>query len=66
MYGDRFYWDQIFFNLIENALKQNPNPGLKISVWVIKESEKGPLTSQPGKRTAFTILLPDPKEPRSP
>ncbi|MCB1204066.1 MAG: hypothetical protein KDN18_07390 [Verrucomicrobiae bacterium] len=30
--GDRFYWDQIFFNLIENALKQNPEPGLKIKV----------------------------------
>ncbi|RYD30897.1 MAG: ATP-binding protein, partial [Verrucomicrobiaceae bacterium] len=21
--GDRFYWDQVFFNLIENALKEN-------------------------------------------
>jgi len=30
--GDRFYWDQIFFNLIENALKENPEPGLKVSV----------------------------------
>ncbi len=30
--GDRFYWDQIFFNLIENALKQNAEPGLKIVV----------------------------------
>jgi signal transduction histidine kinase len=30
--GDRFYWDQIFFNLIENALKQNHEPGLKIVV----------------------------------
>lgn len=23
--GDRFYWTQILFNLIENAIKQNPN-----------------------------------------
>ncbi|MDF1824213.1 MAG: ATP-binding protein [Verrucomicrobiales bacterium] len=30
--GDRFYWDQIFFNLIENALKQNPEPGLNIKI----------------------------------
>lgn len=30
--GDRFYWDQIFFNLIENALKQNPAPGLKVRI----------------------------------
>jgi two-component system, OmpR family, phosphate regulon sensor histidine kinase PhoR len=32
LYGDRFYWDQIFFNLIENALKQNREPGLRITV----------------------------------
>jgi len=32
MIGDRLSWDQVFFNLIENALKQNPDPGLKITV----------------------------------
>jgi signal transduction histidine kinase len=32
MFGDRFYWDQVFTNLIENALKENPNPGLVIKV----------------------------------
>lgn len=32
MHGDRFYWDQVFTNLIENALKENPNPGLVIKV----------------------------------
>lgn len=37
IYGDRFYWDQIIFNLVENALKQNPTAKLKISVIVIKE-----------------------------
>lgn len=30
--GDRYYWDQIFFNLIENALKQNAEPGLRVDV----------------------------------
>ena len=30
--GDRFYWDQIFFNLIENALKQNIRPGLNVKI----------------------------------
>src|SRR5690606_15901368 len=30
--GDRFYWDQILFNPIENALKQNAEPGLEIVV----------------------------------
>jgi len=30
--GDRYYWDQIFFNLIENALKQNREPGLRIKI----------------------------------
>nr|NIP98636.1 hypothetical protein [Akkermansiaceae bacterium] len=24
MTGDRFYWTQVLFNLVENALKQNP------------------------------------------
>jgi two-component system phosphate regulon sensor histidine kinase PhoR len=30
--GDRFYWTQIMFNLVENALKQNPDPGVNIVV----------------------------------
>lgn len=30
--GDRFYWTQVFFNLIENALKQNPSRPLKLKV----------------------------------
>ncbi|MEI6036003.1 MAG: ATP-binding protein [Verrucomicrobiae bacterium] len=33
LHGDRFYWTQIFFNLIENALKQNPRqPGLEVTI----------------------------------
>ncbi len=32
MRGDRFYWSQILFNLMENALKNNPAPGLEMSV----------------------------------
>lgn len=32
LHGDRFYWTQVLFNLIENALKQNPRPGLEIEV----------------------------------
>lgn len=30
--GDRFYWAQVLFNLVENALKQNPHPGLKVEI----------------------------------
>ncbi len=30
--GDRFYWTQVLFNLIENALKQNPRSGLHVHV----------------------------------
>jgi signal transduction histidine kinase len=30
--GDPLYWNQVFFNLIENSLKQNQKPGLKIAV----------------------------------
>lgn len=32
IHGDRFYWTQVFFNLIENALKQNPRVGLRVEV----------------------------------
>lgn len=47
--GDRFYWDQIFTNLIENALKENIRPGLRLTVsgeWspgqcVLKVSDNG-------------------------
>lgn len=30
--GDQFYWTQILFNLVENALKQNPDRTLKIHI----------------------------------
>ncbi|HSP41923.1 MAG TPA: ATP-binding protein [Luteolibacter sp.] len=30
--GDRFYWTQVLFNLVENALKQNPHPGLQVEI----------------------------------
>jgi signal transduction histidine kinase len=32
LYGDRYYWDQIIFNLVQNALKENLAKGLKIGV----------------------------------
>ncbi len=32
MVGDRFYWDQVFTNLLENSLKENTNPGLEIKI----------------------------------
>jgi two-component system, OmpR family, phosphate regulon sensor histidine kinase PhoR len=30
--GDRFYWTQVLFNLVENALKQNPYNGLRVEI----------------------------------
>ncbi|OYW77294.1 MAG: hypothetical protein B7Z37_04815 [Verrucomicrobia bacterium 12-59-8] len=30
--GDRFYWDQIFTNLIENPLKENQRAGLRLTI----------------------------------
>jgi signal transduction histidine kinase len=30
--GDRYYWDQIFTNLIENAVKGNSEPGLRVAI----------------------------------
>ena len=32
MKGDRFYWTQVMFNLVENALKQNPYHGLRVEI----------------------------------
>lgn len=32
MQGDRLYWSQILFNLMSNALKYNPAPGLTLTV----------------------------------
>ena len=39
--GDRFYWDQIFLNLIENALKENPQGGIKVKVRIGAEAGDG-------------------------
>lgn len=33
MRGDVFYWSQIIFNLMENAMKNNPAAGLRLSVF---------------------------------
>ena len=32
LHGDRFYWTQVLFNLVENALKQNPHSGLAVEI----------------------------------
>lgn len=32
LHGDRFYWDQVLTNLLENAIKENPNRHLTIRV----------------------------------
>lgn len=42
LFGDRFYWTQVFFNLIENALKQNPRSPLKLEIGS-QVTEKGHL-----------------------
>jgi two-component system phosphate regulon sensor histidine kinase PhoR len=39
IHGDRFYWTQVLFNLVENALKQNPHPGLKVEVGCKEEGD---------------------------
>lgn len=37
--GDQFYWTQILFNLVENALKQNPNIPLKVKIKAFQDDE---------------------------
>ncbi len=32
LHGDSFYWSQVLFNLLENALKNNPEPGLQVQL----------------------------------
>jgi signal transduction histidine kinase len=32
IHGDRFYWDQILFNLVQNALKENEGKGLRVAI----------------------------------
>jgi two-component system phosphate regulon sensor histidine kinase PhoR len=38
--GDRFYWTQVLFNLVENALKQNPHPGLIVEIGCEAEGDQ--------------------------
>jgi len=40
MMGDRFYWTQVIFNLMENALKQNPQGSLKLVVQAEKSEDQ--------------------------
>lgn len=37
--GDSFYWSQVLFNLLENALKNNPAPGLHVRLSARKETD---------------------------
>lgn len=39
LHGDRFYWTQVLFNLVENALKQNPHRDLRIEIGAKKVGE---------------------------
>ncbi len=40
MRGDRFYWEQVFFNLIENAIKNNPEGKIRVRVTAEATSEQ--------------------------
>jgi signal transduction histidine kinase len=39
VFGDRFYWDQILFNLVSNALKENMAKGLEVTISLKQEAE---------------------------
>ena len=38
--GDRFYWTQVLFNLVENALKQNLHKGLRVEIGCMREDDQ--------------------------
>lgn len=42
--GDRFYWTQVIFNLVENALKQNPQPGLQVKISAVEHQGRAIIT----------------------
>ena len=37
--GDRFYWTQILFNLVENALKQNASTSVEVKIEAEKKND---------------------------
>ena len=37
--GDRFYWTQVLFNLVENALKQNLHKGLRLEIGCVRDGD---------------------------
>ena len=39
LYGDRFYWDQILFNLVGNALKENLAKGLQVTISITQDQD---------------------------
>ena len=39
MRGDSFYWSQVLFNLLENALKNNPAPGLRVQLSASRDAD---------------------------
>lgn len=41
--GDRFYWDQVFFNLVENALKENADDG-QLMITILMSRANGEVT----------------------
>ncbi len=43
LHGDRAAWSQVLFNLMENALKNNPAPGLRVRVTASRTVEGGAL-----------------------
>src|SRR4029079_5245968 len=39
IHGDRYYWDQILFNLVSNALKENVAKGLEVTIDLSQEHD---------------------------
>ncbi len=46
IHGDRYYWDQILFNLVSNALKENLARGLQVFIRLRQDAEMSEIRVQ--------------------
>ena len=58
MLGDKFYWEQILFNLTENALKQNASQKVKVTLAAVNTEGEISITVSDNGKGIPSIHLP--------